>query len=77
MIGRISKTIKSLIRDYKERRLFNIYNAQWLRYMKEHGFENKPVEGEEEYLSYWSRVSKYVSPLDYRYFSHFKPEWGG
>ena len=77
MLRIIKQFITKLIKDHQQRRFFKLYNRQWLRYMKEHGFENKPAAGEEQYMSFWRLLSKYVSPLDYRYFSHFKPERGG
>ncbi len=45
--------------------------AHYRKMMKLNGIPNSPVEGEDEYLQKWRRLSSHVALEDYRLFSHY------
>lgn len=59
---------------FKEYIFFNIYEKQFLQYVKEHAFQNQVLPGESEYIKKWSRLDSRVEPYSFRFFSHYMSE---
>ena len=70
------KKLRIIFRDLFQRIIQYHRFTQWERVIKKTANNSntpydKGVVGEDIYRSKWKRISKYVSPIDYRLFSHF------
>lgn len=70
------KKLRIIFRDLFQRIIQYHRFTQWERVIKKTANNSntpydKGVVGEDIYLGKWKRISKYVSPIDYRLFSHF------
>lgn len=71
MKGRIKSFVCKAIQSYIRYMLYRNYSAQFKRYLKLHGFENKEAVGEDAYIAKWKTLCPRVEPYSYRFFRHY------
>lgn len=71
MKSKIKSFVCKAIQGYIRYMLYRNYSAQFNRYLKLHGFENKKASGEDAYIAKWKVLCKRVEPYSYRFFSHY------
>ena len=63
--------LKKAKRRYEDNSTYRFYSRQFKRYLAMHGYDDGKVEGEEEYVRNWSRLTHRVDRYSYRLFSHY------
>lgn len=53
------------------KRVYDAYEKQFKRYLLENGFDDKPVDGESNYVAKWKQLSERVEIYSYRLFSNY------
>lgn len=48
------------------------YSRQFKKYLKINHIPNERIDGEDEYINFWKRLSNKVEPYSYRLFKRFK-----
>ena len=71
MKSKIKSFVCKAIQSYIRYMLYRNYSAQFKRYLKLHGFENKKATGEDAYIERWNVLCNRVEPYSYRFFSHY------
>ncbi len=71
----IKKKIKSLFSEFQHQHhlksIYRFYSRQSAKYAKMQGYENKPADGENDWLEFWHQMNDNVEVSTYRFFSHY------
>lgn len=72
IVRTVLKIANNIIVNYHKWRRYRVFEKIYIKRTKATGVSvTKAIAGEDEYMKKWKRISRYVSPVDYRLYSQY------